>query len=107
MFAASLDGGGSVTICPGLCLAQWTSDGGTFSVMVARPMGEEDTLVVPVSRSNSLPALPSGGLQTRADMASVRGAKILDGFITPGPKAGTFASLHHDVHRNLYSIPLQ
>ena len=106
-FAASLNGGGSVTICPGLCIAQWTSDGGTFSVMVALPMGGEDTLVVPVSRSNSLPALPSGGLQTPADMASVRGAKILDGFITPGPKAGIFASLRRDVHRNLYSIPLQ
>lgn len=107
VFASSLDGGSSVTICPGLCFAQWTSDGGSFSVMLGLPMGGEDTLVVPVSRGNSLPALPSGGLQTPADMASVRGAKILDGFITPGPKAGMFASLRHDVHRNLYSIPLQ
>ena len=106
-FASSLDGGGSVTLCPGLCFAQWTSDGGTFSVVLALPMGGEDTLVVPVSSSDSLPALPSGGLQTRADMASIRGAKILDGFTTPGPKPGTSASLRRDVHRNLYSIPLQ
>jgi eukaryotic-like serine/threonine-protein kinase len=107
VLGTSLHGGGSVTVCPGLCFAQWTSDGGTFSVMVARPMGGEDTLVVPVSSSNSLPALPSGGLRTRADMASVRGATILDGFIIPGPKARMSASLRRDVHRNLYSVPLQ
>jgi eukaryotic-like serine/threonine-protein kinase len=107
VFASSLDGGGSVTLCLGLCFAEWTSDGGTFSVMVARPMGGEDTLVVPVTRSNSLPALPSAGIQTRTDMAGIRGAKILDGFIIPGPSAGMYASLHLDVHRNLYSIPLQ
>ena len=107
VFASSLDGGGSVTLCLGLCFAQWTSDGGTFSVMVARPMGGEDTLVVSVSRSNSLPALPSAGIQTRSDMASIRGAKIFDGSIIPGPKAGMSASLRPDVHRNLYSIPLR
>ncbi|HEV2287853.1 MAG TPA: protein kinase [Candidatus Acidoferrales bacterium] len=107
LFASSLDDGGSVTICPGLCLAQWTSDGGSFSVTLGLPMGGEDTLVVPVSRSNSLPTLPSGGLQTRADMTSVPGAKILDGFITPGPKVGIFALLRRDVHRNLYRIPIQ
>lgn len=69
LMAGSLDGGDSVTLCPGYCLAQWTSDGGTLSVVVARPMGGEDTLIVPVSRDHSLPALPSGGIQTRAEMA--------------------------------------
>lgn len=105
--AASLNGRGSAMLCPGYCLPQWTSDGGTFSVMVVQPMGGEDTLVLPVSRSDSLPALPSAGLQTRADMANIRGAKILDGFVIPGPKTGVFASLRRDVHRNLYGIPLQ
>lgn len=105
VFARSLDGGGSVMICSGLCVPQWTSDGGTFSVMVGRPMGGEDTVVVPVSSSQSLPALPSAGIKTRTDMAGIRGAKILDGFVIPGPKAGMSASLHLDVHRNLYSIP--
>jgi eukaryotic-like serine/threonine-protein kinase len=107
IFASSLDGGGSVTLCPALCFAQWTSDGAIFSVVVGLPMGAADTLVVPVSRSSGLPALPSGGLQTRTDMASIRGAKILDGFVTLGPKAGISASLRRDVHRNLYSVPLQ
>ena len=107
LFVASLDSEASLTLCPGYCVAQWTPDGGTFSVVLALPMGGEDTLVAPVSRSNSLPALPSSGLQTRTDMASIRSAKVLDGFITPGPKAGLSASLRRDVHRNLYSIPLQ
>jgi eukaryotic-like serine/threonine-protein kinase len=107
IFASSVDGTGSVTLCPGYCVAQWTSDGGTFALVLALPMGGEDTLFVPVSRRNSLPAWPSGGLRSRADMTTVRGAKILDGFITLGPKAGMSALLHHDVHRNLYSVPLQ
>jgi len=51
--------------------------------------------------------LPSSGIQTRSDMASIRGAKILGGFVIPGPKPGMSASLRLDVHRNLYSIPLQ
>ena len=106
IYAISLDGGGSVTLCHGLCFAQWTSDGGIFSVVLARPTGGDDTLVIPVSHSNSLPGLPTGGFQTR-DTTSVRGAKVLDGFIIPAPKAGMSVSLRRDVHRNLYSIPLQ
>ena len=107
MFAASLDGAGSVTICLGVCFAGWTPDGGSFSVSMVRPMGGWDTVVVPVLHSVSLPALPSRGLQTRADMASLRGARVFDGLIAPGPEAGLSASLRRDVHLNLYSIPLR
>lgn len=106
-YASPLNGGSSLTICPGYCVAQWTLDGGTFYVVLALPMGAVETLSVPVGRSGGLPSLPPGGLQTRTDMANVRGGRILDGSITPGPKAEISASLHRDVHRNLYSIPLQ
>jgi Tol biopolymer transport system component len=105
--ASSLEGGGYEEFCNGLCIAQWSTNGGIFSVMVPQPMGGVKTLVVPISSSKSLPDLPSGGFQTHVEMESVRGAKIFDGSITPGPKLGISASLHRDVHRNLYSVPLQ
>ncbi|HKV25603.1 MAG TPA: protein kinase [Candidatus Acidoferrum sp.] len=107
ILASSLDGAGSLTLCPGFCLAEWTPDGNTFSVLLAGPMGREVTMVVPVSRDKSLPTLPAAGIQTRADIAGIRGARIFDGAIIPGPKAGMSASLHTDVHRNLYKVPLK
>jgi len=40
-------------------------------------------------------------------MRGVSGAKVLDGAILEGPKPGLSASLHQDVHRNLYRVALQ
>ncbi len=106
--ARPLDGGvgGPVPVCAGYCVAQWSPDGRTFSVIMHTADGTE-TLVAPVSETKSLPALPPEGIGSRADMANIAGAKVVDGAVLWGPKPGLSASLHQDVHRNLYRVALQ
>lgn len=104
--ASPLAGGAPVVVCAGYCVAEWSPDGRTFSVVMDTMDGTE-TLVAPVSGAKSLPALPPAGIGTRVDMESIAGAKVVDGAILCGPKPGLSASLHPDVHRNLYRVALQ
>jgi hypothetical protein len=69
--------------------------------------GQAKTILVPVSPGAELPKLPPQGIQTKAELASIKGAKVLDGFVAPGPNLNTYAALQRTVHRNLYRIPLQ
>jgi DNA-binding winged helix-turn-helix (wHTH) protein/Tol biopolymer transport system component len=106
IMAIPFDGGTPVTVCPGYCVAYWTSDEKSFSVILNTSVGME-TLVAPVSPSKNLPSLPPSGISSIADMRGISGAKVLDGAILEGPKPGLSASLHQDVHRNLYRVALQ
>lgn len=106
ILASPLDSGSPVAVCHGYCEAQWTPDGKSFGVIMSTNVGTE-TLVVPVSPSKNLPSLPSAGIASSADMHSIRGAKVVEGAILWGPKPGLSATLHQDVHRNLYTVALQ
>ena len=106
ILAAPLDGGAPVTVCSGYCQAQWTPDEKSFSVIMDTMAGTQ-TLVAPVSRAGNLPSLPPAGIASSADMHSIRGAKVVDGAILWGPKPELCATLHRDVHRNLYRVTLQ
>ena len=103
--AVPLSGHGSpVTICVGFCGAQWSVDGKTFSIRLLGTDGGH-TLIANVP-PGGLPQLPPDGVRTRADMEQVKGAKILEGGLIPGPLPGLFAEQREEVHRNLYRIPL-
>jgi serine/threonine protein kinase len=104
--ANSLDGRARVTICPGYCAVQWNPGAGSFSVF-SNVMGATEIFVVPVLPNQGPPALPAAGIQTGADVESIKGAKVLDGIVFWGPKPGLSASLQQYVHRNLYRVPLQ
>lgn len=106
LLASPLDGGRPAIVCPGYCVAQWTPDGKTFSVVISTMAGTE-TLVAPVSQATSLPRLPPGGILTQADLQNISGAKVVNGAILLGPLPGLSASLHPEVHRNLYRVALQ
>lgn len=105
ILASPLDGGVPVMVCPGYCLAQWTPDGKNFSI-IADTMAGTVTFVAPVSPAKGLPLLPSTGIVSRADMERVIGAKAVPGAVLWGPKPGLSASLHQDIHRNLYRVAL-
>jgi eukaryotic-like serine/threonine-protein kinase len=99
-------GGAAVPICPGYCTAHWSPDARSFSIIMNTSEGTK-TLVAPVPSAKNFPPLPSTGIASIADMRSISGAKVLDGVILEGPKPGLSASLHQDVHRNLYKVALQ
>ena len=104
--ASPLDGGTPVIVCNGYCQTQWTADGKSFGVIMGTTVGTE-TLLALVSSATNLPSLPAVGIASSADMHSIRGAKVVDGAILWGPKPGLSATLHQDVHRNLYRVALQ
>jgi eukaryotic-like serine/threonine-protein kinase len=104
--AHSLVGAAPVTVCQGFCGGKWSADGKVFTVDF-KGMAGLATLMVPVNPIDSLPQFPPEGIQTRADAVSVKGAKLLDGSIVPGPAPTLLAFLRSEVHRNLYRIPLQ
>jgi eukaryotic-like serine/threonine-protein kinase len=104
-FVVPLNGRNPVMICTGFCGGQWNVDGKTF-FLDAYVMDGEYTLVASV-RIGGVPPLPAIGVQTRADMEHVKGGKVFDGIMVPGPIPGQLASLREEVHRNLYRIPLQ
>lgn len=105
--AIALDGGTSVTVCPGYCLAYWSADEKSFIVIMSTSEGTQ-TLVAPVFPSRNLPSMPPGGIASVADMRGIKGAKVLDGPIVEGPNPpGLSASLQGDVHRNLYRVALR
>jgi hypothetical protein len=64
-------------------------------------------MMVSVSPANSLPQFPPEGILTPEDAGRVKGAKLLDGSVVPGPAPGLSTFLRSEVHRNLYRIPLQ
>jgi hypothetical protein len=101
-----LDGGSSFTVCPGICVAQWTPDGKSFCVIKNTTAGIE-TLVVPVSPAGIPLSWPSAGITSTADMHNIPGAKVTEGAILWGPRPDLSATLHQDVHRNLYRVPLE
>ena len=103
--ADPLDGGPPVSVCGGFCGAGWNADGSMFFVTINSMEGNY-SMVSPVHPAGSLPALPPNGLFTRADLNSLKGAKVLQGGFSAGPLPGQFVSRREDVHRNLYRIPL-
>ncbi len=67
------------------------------------------TLVLPVTQASGLPSLPPDGIlpQGRVNMEALKGAKMLDGPVTPGPTQEISATAREEVHRNLYRVPLR
>jgi eukaryotic-like serine/threonine-protein kinase len=96
--------GNPVTICAGYCDGRWSVDGKIFVIGLYRMDGGH-TMIASVP-PGGLPPLPPDGVRTSADMERVKGAKILEGGLTPGPLPGLFAEQREEVHRNLYRIPL-
>jgi eukaryotic-like serine/threonine-protein kinase len=104
--ATPLEGGGApVSICGGYCSGHWNADGSAFNIEIDTLEGGF-TLIAPVNPRGGVPVLPPNGVLDRADLAAVKGAKLLDGSFIAGPIPGQFAMRREDVHRNLYRIPL-
>lgn len=96
--------GNPVTICAGFCGGQWSADGKIFSIRVLGMDGGY-TLIASVPLGG-LPLLPPDGVRTGGDMERVKGAKVIEGGLIPGPLPGLFAEQREEVHRNLFRIPL-
>ena len=104
-FVVPLSGGNPKLICTGFCGGSWNVDGRIF-VLNAYAMDGVFTMLANVP-AGGIPPLPPGGVQSRADMERVKGARVFDGAMVPGPLPGQLAFQRADVHRNLYRVPLE
>ncbi len=103
--ARPLDGGDPVRLCEVTCVAKWSPGAKTF-IFIMRGMGDAQSYLLPLAPGQSLPALPKGGVRSKADLAGLKGVTVVPGRIATSLQSGTYAFLRIRVHRNLFRIPL-
>jgi eukaryotic-like serine/threonine-protein kinase len=91
---------------------QWSPDGRQIFIPVntalvpVRTAGR--TYVLPLPRGHMFPQIPTGGLQSEAELAALPGAHLISQLdLVPGPGPGEYAFLRATMQRNLFRIPLQ
>ncbi len=104
--AIPLGGGDPLRVCPNYCAAGWSNRGRVFVIHLS-DMGSAKTVLAPLAPDESVPRLPAEGLEPNGGAETLKGARIVDNSIIPGPVAGKYVWLRESVHRNPYRIPLQ
>jgi hypothetical protein len=89
----SLGGGGAVS---------WAAEGALLSGFFS-----PQAFFVPLAPGQILPRIPPGGFRSDEEMASVPGARRIEGrLLTLGPSADVYAYYRGSTQRNLYRIPI-
>jgi len=104
-----VDGGPPRIICASYCIPQWSSTGSFLVVPVETATQDSPgrSLAIPVGPGETLPNLPTGGIEPLAPASVVSGAlSIPRAKIIPGKDPAHFAYVNTTVHRNLYRILL-
>jgi hypothetical protein len=104
--AAPLDGGTPVTISHEFSEVIWGNQGKILAILL-HERGAGKTVLFQVATVNGVPSLPPDGVDLTHRPETLKGAKVMDHLIVPGPNPGQYAYLRQSVHRNLYRIPLR
>lgn len=109
VFAYRVDDGTAKRVCYNLCLVRWTGDGKFlyFGLPGGGVSRNYKTFVVPLHPGESFPDLPAAGIKSESDLAHVRGVKVVDDLIHPGPDVFHYAFDRSTEHRNIYRIPIR
>jgi serine/threonine protein kinase/Tol biopolymer transport system component len=84
---------------------RWAADGSR--VYLLKPLSER-TYVLPVAKGSMLPAIPTGGFRSEAEIAAAPGVEIIPhGDVGPGPFPNVYVYSRETVSRNIYRIPLR
>jgi len=85
---------------------RWAPDGSRL--YVSRPNNSGRTYVLPLAKGSMLPAMPSGGFRTEAEIAAVPGVEIIPhADAGPGPSPDVYVFSRETVARNIFRIPLR
>jgi hypothetical protein len=92
-----------------LCFVNWTGDGRSMYIHLPgttqfNELGK--TYVIPIRVGDIFPAVPKSGIRSEADLATVPGASVIEGMVSPGPDATRYTFVKQSVHRNIYRIPV-
>jgi serine/threonine protein kinase/WD40 repeat protein len=111
-FAYPTGGGAPVGICNPPCRVRWSPDGKFLYVSVSTGfmnlLGTGRTYLLPTQQRTLLPELPAGGFRSEAQLAAVRGVRVIEtADIDPGPTPDVYTFSRETVQRNLYRVPLR
>jgi serine/threonine protein kinase len=84
---------------------RWAPDGSRL--YVSRPNTSGRTYVLPLAKGSMLPAMPSGGFRTEAEIAAVAVEIIPHDDAGPGPAPNVYVFSRETVSRNIYKIPVR
>ena len=107
--AIPTQGGSPRRICPGYCIAFWSADGRYFFIRVeqATATAVARTIALPTPPGETLPDLPSGGIQSAAEGSALAGALLFErAAFAAGSNPSTYAYAKTNIYRNLFRIPL-
>jgi DNA-binding winged helix-turn-helix (wHTH) protein/Tol biopolymer transport system component len=109
VMAIPLDGGPARRMCAGYCLPSWSSSGKFLFIPVEAPSRTSPgrSLAIPVGPGETLPDLPSAGIEPMADASVVpRAQSVPRADLVPGRDLDHYAYVKTTVHRNLYRVSL-
>ncbi len=101
--ALPVDGGSSVIVCLGLCLAIWDRTG--KSLYLGLNVDNYGIYALPLQRSG-LPNLPRGGFSAIEQLRQMKATVVPAGVVESSGTASLYAYTNSTVRRNLYRIPL-
>ena len=110
VFAYRVDDGTAKRTCFNLCVVRWTGDGKFLDIGFPGGSGSSSnykTFVIPLQPGESFPRLPDAGIKSESDFAQLRGVKVFDDLIHPGPDVSLYAFDRSTEHRNIYRVPLR
>jgi hypothetical protein len=86
----------------------WGDEGKVLAIQTVAE-GADRTVLLSVAPSGGIPTLPPEGINPdhSSQLATMKGARIMDKFIIPAPTSAQYAWVSVSIHRNLYSIPLR
>ena len=109
VFAIPISGGAPRRICAG-CAVHWAPNGKFLfvSVQAASRNDRGKAVALPALSGDTLPALPSSGIQSLAEGTSIPGAIVIDEEDPiPSSIPTTYAYVKETTQRNLFRIPLR
>lgn len=104
-------GGGPLLRLGGDMDVGWTADRRHLWISMGdggmRRMATGKTYLIPLAPGQMLPTIPAGGFQSRAEIARLPGARVIDvADVAFAQTLDVYAFSRETTHRNLYRIPL-
>jgi serine/threonine protein kinase len=100
-------GGAPVRLCA-VCEVDWTPDGKSLVIRLRESSSSSHTrtFVIALRHGETLPALPSSGIQSENDLAGLPVSQTAEDAVYPADASGLVAFVRSTTERNIYRIPV-
>ncbi len=106
MFALPVEGGSPVKLCVNTCTPAWDVRG-EFMLMNFYLQDDPNTYALPIRRASGLPDLPPTVIAGIKDLKKMKSPVVIPHIVNSAFSVSLYSYTTHDIHRNLYRIPLK